>query len=976
MSELTNKSDANKNICHKIEIKIPKRPSRPSGREDYTFALEGENVYIADALKKVFDFDFNTLFREQLSAQFRPEVEIKDDEVCVKLSISKTQNEFIQKPEKIQTNLNYDNFDQQKETVVEESISTYDTNTKNKHDISSIEPDMQIYPCKIGNDENGIINLIFASNPIIGNSLELIIFKSIINSTKEILKQALENKDLTFIERSKLTLAIIYFAFDWKKDNKEDVEELDENEETGFWNYIARCFEMEYSQNFYQAVTRNIYNSMQMYKRLFVTENSEKRYVSTVLLHALAPQYNLFNFFNFIYDNQDILTNKSEIRTLIEPLKEPYNANKYHIKQGIQKLIKHRPQFAYSFIEEILAKINDLFDGEVVQNSSRVDFLLGKWFEDEIYLKRGKNSREFSDSIEKIKPKYILKDYEIYLTIPDCQMKEKNNSYSLKTYLDDILQDEQELFLYKDNILAGTEINLLSFLHTDSCSLNLKIEILSDDKMIFNSEKRLFREHILFKSGKECSLKTVKSGNGYTLLCPDSKADYNFKNCDYEFENYTFGKLFYLTLDEGFMITKNGKIICSDTLTSKILVTPDRPCNEYAVFHKDGKDYKIFKNNFSLLVKNIASDPRSIVVTINNDFNLLSKYGYNLDNEDNEIYKIDIPDKERIADYDIDQDTESGIYNISISTLDDEEVFTDKFCIIQNFDIEFDKPYYIENILCGNVTIYSDNFLEEILIDDNIDVEYPYNGGNIKVYLPIVKWKITDNGKIVEPHETKNATLVWHKAISQHAILTVTHPKTASSSIKISNRLKKGNQKSLLGSKYLSTDFDLGNILKSGTDKIDLCIFGKSIKTFYLRETFKSSPKFKIDGQKLYIENPEDFINKSHDPILLYYKFILIGKKDISFKFERLSNEKNLVENVKIPSGLYKYEISIDDEEDEIFGESQRCVCQGECNLKSSWKQNTLPPPIIQKKSQNTTLNSKHIKKKDNKSPKDQPMKS
>ncbi len=926
----------NKLIQKYEEIKIPKRPTRYSGREDYTFALKDENVYIADALQKIFESNFNTLFRKLLSAQFEPKVEMHDDEVNIKLLIPINYNNLNPPP--------LQNKNEEKEicNTAEELTSNSTPETANgKNDA---ETDMQIYPVKAGaeNKFDYIVDVIFAKNPIIGNSPELTKYKSLlIGRSKQILKKAIdEQNDITsYTDRSKLTLAIICFAFDWKLDNEENIEEPDENEEKGFWNYIAQRFEIEYSRDFYIIVTESIIKSISFHQRFFITENNENRYVSTILLHALAPEYNLFNFFNLIYDCQDILTSKSEICTLIDQFKALYNASKYHIRQGIQKLIKHRHEFSCKFTEEILVKIKDLFDGKVMSDGSRIDSLLNKWFANKVYLKRGKNSREISDSVAKINPKYIFKGDEIYLTIPDSQMKDVNNSYYLKIYLHDKVYETQELFTYGNNILEGKEINVSNLLHANPCSLNLKIEILSGGKTIFDSEKRLFREQILFRYGKEYPLKSSKPGDEYALFCPDKKADFNFEKCDYEFENYDIGKLFYLTLDEGFAIIKNGKIICSDNQSDKILVTPDTFCNEYAVFHKDGKNYKIFKKNFYLLVKNISSDSRAIIVTINDTFNLLSGYEFDEDEDNNRTYKISIPSGETQDDV-IDQDTESGIYNISIKTLDGEEMFTDKLCIIQNFEIEFDKPYYTENALSGNVKIHSKKISEKIQIIQNANVECIYNGGIIEIYPPFVKWKITDNGNIKKPIEKNDVTLIWHKDISQHAILTITHPKTSSISIRLHNNLKRGKQKASFIAKHVSTEFDLGNISKSGIDKIDLCIYGKIIKTFYLRETFKNPPKFKTKGQSLYLENPEDFINKDDVPVWLHYHFMLADKKDISLKEKCLSNEKNIKEHIKIPSGFYEYSISIDngeDEEYEIFGKS--CIYRGECHLGEAYEE-------------------------------------
>lgn len=811
------------------------------------------------------------------------------------------------------------NFIISKSFSIDEFIAFYGYKTKKEFGPNTKvdEMEMQVQDT----DSNDFIEQIFLKNPLLGNALFSPSEFSYINQVSHNYVNRLlsnSNEKTNLHDDMVLTLAVINYAKEWNSVG-----------ESGFWSFITMKFGYRDSQYKLRNILSGcLQNALIKNQRWFFTNDNGNQYKSTILIHAFSTKRSWLYFCDFLFDfykenlkwtyienDPMFLRMITSLGNRIQDIDDDsdeniiINSKYYHFREGIVKLIIHKPNFASQVAMRLVKRIDNLIAHSSEPAKSYEEQLCDEWMSEKIqtlsYEKQREapeNRRSVAIDYSRIKPDYRLyNENQIQITFPDVRLEDNDfNKLQLFLFNEGTVVKQKSLEYYGNDLgktMTEFTINLEEYLRlSGSSTINPQIIIKCDEKEIYNSGKSLYRDVIVFSNKKEVLISACKT-DGYSFFhTPQTIIDYaNSDILPISSGNFLQGE--FVNLEKNFSVTVNDQLRCFDApdeIGKPVVVVNGE---KSALYSENGDGYKIIpeKGKIQIIPPTIGID---------------NKFSYMINNKPFDISCLSCTEYEGRCIYEITSNT-FGNDKFSFKIIDFSKelvIYQESFISIPNFSYQFNRSYYFPGYDFSkaklNVRIGSNETVFPIMKND-MKIDVPYLDGEIEIPVPIVKF--TDNMNI----EWNGNNRYWIKEIPQTLFLYANYPEGVNVSVFLNKTNISSDDKEAfaLGNSihgYTPRDMeqwlDVYAELSEGHNVSESILLGKISVT----EQFFRPPKlFSKDG-KLIWDRGQGFIGDNKVPLQITICEGTAYQKDYSVSLE----SEVIDSDFSLPIGVYKYKIS------------------------------------------------------------------
>lgn len=785
-------------------------------------------------------------------------------------------------------------------------------------DFNVVEPDMQAHGT--GTD---FIEKLYSDTPLLGSRiLSEKNLDVLYQNSRKYVGQLLSNPSAkpSLKVEMQITLAVINYAKGW-----------DTEDETGFWRYITTQFGYrDESGQLRNLLCNCVRNALVHNNRWFVINSSGNQFKSSIMAHAFSTRRSWLHFCDFLFDfyktnlDWEYIEDDPMIARMVLSLRNKMNASDensdedieisskiYYFREGITKLIVHRPQYATQLVSSLIKRIDGLVNHTNLSATTYEEQLCDEWMANKlqgIVTVKKKNTtgekRTVAIDYTRIRPIYQLyNETEIRIVFPDVRLAQNEfSSLRLTVRRDGDVIEQRALSFYGNELgktMSGFTLNLEDYLRRSSSGkFNPQIIITCDANEIYNSEKVLYRDYLTFKGKTEVDASSCEIG-GYSLFVPQ-KAAVEIKGAEVSaIKESTYIKGYYADLKKDFVININGDIVSFDNVQNSEELRVMLPNSGYlAEYVKNGMRYNVVSGKEIIHI--ISSDrdkEKKYRLAINSDLVGFETLPYE-ETAGARIYKVEIG--------------QLGTDDISLRLMD---LSTNRLLLRRNLKVirtlvyRFNRAFYFSDEDYREarlrVAIGNDSVREFPITPGDSRISVPYGDGELEIDVPAIK--VIDNANT----EWNGTNLYWIKDIPQERFVYVKGPAGVSAEMSLNgNSISTESQNAFaLGNAV----YGFSNRENSNWLRVQLAVSVNhqepqkyNLGRIAVKEQFIEKPVFKLDSGKL-----------SWD---LGYGFI--GDKSGSFqvticegtKFERVFNlqlENELIaEGIELPLGEYKYSIS------------------------------------------------------------------
>ena len=797
----------------------------------------------------------------------------------------------------------------------------------------NIEEDMREY-----DGAEGWLQELYAQNPLIGN-------KRVSEKTKEklytitkkyidqILREPLVKVPLTV--KMQITLMVVLFAREW-----------DSGDESGFWKYITSQFGYRDDTGRLRGILCDyILESMQRNHRWFISSATGYQYKSTIVTHALTTKRSWMRLYDFLFDfykeNMDwtYVEDDPIVYRMVEALKTKLIAGDdsddekleisnrvYSFQEGIRKLVIFRTGYAATLISHMLHRIDDLVNHAEKPAKYYVDELCDKWIEGRLRgeqesksKEQTRTSRAIAVDYSRIRPVYsLVNETSIRISLPDIRLKKTEfEKAELKIYVSDELVETKSLSFYGNELgktLSGFDIDVCRAVTKGDGKLNLRVTLLCDTDIIYDSKETLYRELICFSGTREVSVSNCEMGS-YSVFYPMNKK-VEFIGAEVSAIDAVDGlEGVFVRLGDDFLIRCGNSILAYDEKSSandtglRVVLPKTQQCIRY---QKNGKQYAIIseKENIHVIVKE-GYDFRKSRITMNGSIISLQNALCEKAGEDC-IYKLPIETgTDEICEFEV-FDLDSGRF-----------IAKESVRYMPKISWRFDKNLYYEAKDYENAFVrfydaahgYTESFGRE---DESVVV--PLVDGSVSIRIPKLFIR-NDKGE-----QWNTCESFWIKDFQQNDKLYVSLPEGFEAEIKVGNVDVSSESRGIyaLGNAVFayssadSTDWiNVTVLLKKGSEEWKYVI-GKISE----RERFISTVKFDYIDKKLYWNRGNGFIGSKEGTVNLR-----ISGSGENRVYPLDLDYEIAAENMDLPLGEYSF--SIVKASENIFSTDEEILSEG-----------------------------------------------
>lgn len=616
-----------------------------------------------------------------------------------------------------------------------------------------------------------------------------------------------------------------------------------------------------------------------------------KKYYGTLLFHSFSPKESVYSFFNLcwrIFTNEmcEIYTpNDSIFNCLANKLRDRFISNKeeekltlgsdvYSLMLGFKTLARDHLDLLSDLIDRVTSLINKLFYGEKI--NTNIDYfasLVKSWWDEiienslESKNRNRRVQRSIATNINSIYPKYILTDdNEIYLTIPSIRFDvDEHGIVILKVFSDDTEKyDEIKLSVKTSGLLCtvkGKEIKVSNYNLS-----KLRIEIVANQNIIYNSRNTLFRDFILFSLSEKELVKNHYTPGTYLFYCQDLQILKQAPN------QYNIGNnLYEINPNNGDIIQSNSKTIFFDSNQNKRTIWLDSNINDKLSYYKDN------------IVYDVVDGPVSIA--LDSDVNI-NDYGIIIENTKFRLTEFEKKYLDKTWIFTLtDLCVPGNAIKIKIFLFSKNQVI-DEFSLIRfdNIQLSFDKEFYYGEVLQGKLNFKTQRFQKEkifSIVDNNMYLEF--QNGFFEINIPIFSWRLGLCDNMIKPCNSP----IWYDSINNGELLEINIPENMKGELVLStgHTVKKNKY-----GRYL-----IGELLHSLSDEID-----EKVSVKFVTEKFELI-LFDCCLKEFLTANPV-IISERDYKMSWYAKDIFIGPKNPIFKvviFTQEGKQVKCYENVK-----------------------------------------------------------------------------
>lgn len=785
-------------------------------------------------------------------------------------------------------------------------------------DFNIVEPDMQIH----GTGTNYIEKL-FADTPLLGSrilsekNLDILYQYSRKYVGQLLISQS--GKPNPKVEMQ-IALAVINYAKGW-----------DTEDESGFWKYITAQFGYrDESGQLRNLLCSCIKNALVRNNRWFITNASGNQFKSSIVAHAFSTKKSWLHFCDFLFDfyktnlNWQYIEDDPMIARMVLSLRNKMNASDekfdedievsskiYYFREGIIKLIVHRPKYATQLVASLIKRIDGLVNHTNQVATTYEEQICDEWMAKKLQgiaaVRKKDITRErraIAVDYTRIRPIYQLYDEtEIRIVFPDVRLAQNEfSSLRLTVYHEGNMVEQRTLSFYGNELgktMSGFVLNLEDYLRrSGSSEFNPQLVISCDDKEIYNSDKVLYRDCLIFKEKSEVDVSSCETG-GYSLFVP-KKAVVEINSAEISsIKESAYIKGYYANLQKDFVINIDGELVALDNAQNsgefRIMVPSGSYLAEYV---ENGIRYSVVSGKEIIhIISSEREKEKKYKLAINTDLVDFNTLSYE-EKAGTRIYKVEIG--------------KLGTDEVSLCLMDlssNRLLLRRNLKIIRSFNYRFNRAYYFSDEDYREarlrIAIGNDGVREYPITPGDTQINIPYENGELEISVPVIK--VFDNADT----EWNGSNMYWIKDIPQERFVYVKVPTGVNVEMVLN-----GNS---IGTESLNA-FTLGNAVYGFSNSensswlmvhLVVTVNGHEPQKYNLgkiavKEQFVEKPVVKFDSGKISWN--------------LGYGFI--GDKNGSFQiticegteFERTFNlqlENELIaENVELPLGEYKYSIS------------------------------------------------------------------
>lgn len=623
--------------------------------------------------------------------------------------------------------------------------------------ISSVELDMRRRPYS---DDDSFTTKLFKNFPLVGDfCFTETLLEKFYSNVKQYIDIAISTGEKRKYKQGmydQVAILVINYAKSWNS-----------SEEGKFSRYIAMQFGYkDDSGKVWRIITEALEIAFKSNNRLFVkSDNGDRQFYETVMVHSFGPADAwmplielLFRFYSENLDWNYIPGDPLFIR-LVSTLSKYFEntvsdddkyliaSNHYYLKVGIRRLIQERPGYCAYLFDRMVRRIHQLVHNEAIEAKKHSELLVDKWFANRInnaatIIKKSKGVKRITEEValdySKISPKYVLYDNLPALRIPMIRMLDESaDSAIARIYDKDELISSVSLKIRGNELGKSIQGKTIPIVHyqqqgDDVC---IRLVIALGNTVVYDSEKTLYRQVLVFNDEKEVSSSRIKREK-YQIYAKAPQKLYG-TNVDIVF---CANGMCEVAFHKNFTLEYNGNAIAidSDGVQGIRLVKP--MVSEISTYVQNGECYSIVTSNSTLKV--YCSDESTAIkygVRINDETDSLSKY---YDAVSGNRYVVPFRNIENNSLVSL------SLVDMATSVV----VYTQKYLVVSEYDIKFEKPFYFEDAnftdikadvtICGDVHfVYAQN-INEVVLD--------YSDGKIIIDVPCIKYRFVETGELFQ----------------------------------------------------------------------------------------------------------------------------------------------------------------------------------------------------------------------------------
>ena len=783
-----------------------------------------------------------------------------------------------------------------------------------KEDFNVVEDDMRSYDTGTDYEDR-----IFKEYPLLGSKIiSQKNLDTLYQNSRKYIGKILNKVEPSRKEEMQITLAVINYAKEW-----------DTEDESSFWRFITTSFGSRNENGQLRNLLCNcVKDALIRNNRWFIENTSGKQFKSSIVVHALTPKKAWMRFCDFLFDfykanlNWEYIEGDPMIERMVIALRNKLldveetdedvkiSSEVYRFREGIIKLIIHKPKYCSQLVATLLKRIDGLFNNTAQAATNYEEQLCDEWMENK--LQRLSETRRRNPSAERravaidytrIKPVYQLHDEtEICIAFPDIRLLQSDfSTLRLTIYCEERIVEQSVLRYYGNELgktMSGFTVKLEDYmLKSGSVVINPHIIITCDDKEIYNSEKVLVRDCLVFSNKTEVDISSCEQG-GYSIFVPYNTA-VKFVNAEVGvIKENPHIKGYFVNLQKDFIINIDGELTAFNNVqgeeSMRVLISGGGSSADYIM---NGVCYSIVSGReIAHIVSVDYESEKKYRLSINSDIVNLETLPHE-ESEGAVIYKIEIG--------------KLGTEEVSLSLMnlaDERLLWRQNFKIIRNFNYRFNRPFYFS----------SEDFREakvKIIAGGSIVHEYPvthgesrirvqYQEGELEIQVPIIK--VIDNTKV----EWNGTNTYWIKNIPQERFLYVNAPAGLNVNLKMNEKSigTEGHNAFALGNAiYGFSNTSDANWLKI---VLEIAQDGQSIQRYLLgkvaaKEQFVKTPRLRIEGTTLLWDRGYGFIGDTTGKLQVTVCKGTEQERSLSLN---LDNEI-IAEDMQLPIGEYEYTI-------------------------------------------------------------------
>ena len=619
------------------------------------------------------------------------------------------------------------------------------------------------------------------------------------------------------------------------------------SDESSFWECIfKKLLGYSNSQKIYLHLTKVI-ERLGSAKKIFYLDGCTKRYYATILAHAYAPQNSTESFLELCWElySQDMnftYTKNDEIFALVaEELRVKFSNEKsieddfilgsgvYSLRAGIKRMAIDTPDLMTHYIENTVSMLNRAFEGEIFDNNQYYNTIVRKWWTCKeasfgIEKPRRRSYERAITDYSAIRPKYSYNGEHTVLRIPSIRLKD--NFYDnpvLYIYRNGELVDRIEMLTFGSGLTMATKEKALFIdnLISEDGKIEFTLEIQHCGQVVYNSNKTLFREYIIFKDQREMMQDECFPGN-YLLYITNFDSLSSFPNTIKKKDHNLY--VFNAEENEFIQSEKRTVFFVREKSDREIRIIADKKNN--AKFIHNGEEFIVIDGDLKVVAKSSAD---------------ISKYGIRYETSDFKLKDFTFGETEGLKCFYI-----TELLNVCepqkitvFSYADNKIVASYNVVKFNSIKISFDKSFYFDEFCVGTVRFLTEKYDKTVTFDINDgDIVIPFDDGNIVLTPPVLKWRI-DDGESTH----KFIDNLWYKKFPNSAELHIELPTEIGYKVYLNNGAELAESPALNAYKLGETVYSIldGKTEMSVWVKVENAIIFP-ICSIALKEVFRYSP--------------------------------------------------------------------------------------------------------------------------------------